>query len=223
MQWIIAFIIPIFRGFYEWILPKFFNRAAGHQNEASTFFLECNIGCHWAFYVTVRLASADELAENWMFGVEMCINFCYAFQIVFLHNKIQGDMTDEEITKWKTKKQAILRNLVSTEAIEILIPLAYSACYASAYYGPNAKIMAGVRSTYFGMKEGDIKDILQSVFKMAVVDAFGAILIGGLLRLLCQINIFDEFCIIMKKHWITILTIMGSCLIFVRNINKNTN
>ena len=95
-------------------------------------------------------------------------------------------------------------------------------CYATAYYGPNARIMAGVRNTYFGVEEQDIKNILQSVFKMAGIEAFGAILIGGLLRLLCQINIFDEFCIIMRRHWVTILLTMVSSMLSVRNINRNT-
>ena len=90
-------------------------------------------------------------------------------------------------------------------------------CYATAYYGPNATIMKGVKNNYFGNSEQDIQNVFGSVFKMAVLDTFGAILIGLLLRLLCQINIFDEFCVIMKKYWITLSIIMGMTIYFVRN------
>jgi len=222
-EWLLAFIIPIFRGFYQWLVPKVFNRAAGRENVAATFYMETFIGCSYALYVTVILTLADEYAANLILGVEMCINFCYTLQIIWMHNKVQGNMTTEEITNRKTKKQGILRNLVTMESIEILIPLAYSMCYATAYYGPNARLMAKVKNNYFGRKEVDIKDLMTSVFKMAGIDACGAIFIGLLLWKTCQINIFDEFCMIMKKHWITLTLAMGACVFWVRNIISNTN
>ena len=223
VPWFLAFIIPIFRGFYEWVLPKVFDRAAGRKNLAATFYMDTYIGCIYGLYVTVRLAYADESTENWMLGVEMSINFCYALQIIWMQNKVQGNMTTEDITKWRNKKQAILRNLVTMEAIEILIPLAYAMCYATAYYGPNATGMARIKITYFDLEVVDINDLMMSVFKMAGVDACGAILIGLLLRKLCEINICDEFCVILKQHWITLTLIMGSCVFYVSNIVSNTN
>ena len=218
VPWFLAFIIPIFRGFYEWVLPKVFDRAAGRKNLAATFYMDTYIGCIYGLYVTVRLAYADESTENWMLGVEMSINFCYALQIIWMQNKVQGNMTAEDITKWINKKQAILRNLITMEGIEILIPLAYSMGYVTAYYGPNARNMLGVKCNYFGSTEKDIKNVLASVSEMAKFDTYGAIVTVVLLGLLCQINIIDEFCIIMKKHWITLSLLIGSHMNFVRNI-----
>ena len=218
IQWIAAFVIPIFRRFYEWVLPKPFNRAAGPDNDAATFYLETHIGSTYVIYVTVRLVHADAYMAYWILGVEFCINLCYALRIVLMHNKVQGNMTTEEITESKNNKHAILRNLVSMESIEVLIPLAYAISYATAYYGPNAGIMRMVKSSYFGYKEEDIQVVLESVFKMAAFDACGAILIGVLLLLICQINIFDEFCGLMKKHWITISIITAALMTSVRNV-----
>jgi hypothetical protein len=220
--WILAFIIPIFRGFYEWVLPKLNNRAAGRENVAATFYMETYIGCVYFIYVTVGVASADEFTAYLILGVEMCINFSYTLQIIFIHNKVQGYITAEEITKWKNTKKSMLRNLVTMEAIEILIPIAYSMCFATAYYGPNARIMAGVKNTYFGFEEVDIKDRMTGVLKIAGIDACGAIFIGLLLGKLCQINILSEFCVIMKKHWITLTLLMGGCIFHVRNIISYT-
>ena len=218
VQWLLAIIIPTFRGFFEWILPKVFSTAAGNENEAAWFFMESSLACRYAVYVTVRLVSVDASTVYWMLGVELCINLYYALRIILMHNKVGGDMTAEEITKWKNKKQVLLRNLVTIEAIEILIPLAYSMSYATAYYGPNATIMKGVKNNYFGNAEQDIQDLFKSVFKMAVLDACGATFIGLLLKLQCQINIVDEFCVIMKKYWITLSIIMGYNMYLVRNV-----
>ena len=222
VQWIQGFIIPIFIRFYQWALPKQFNRAAGRENEAATFYVETFIGCAYALYVTVRLIDASESTANCILGVEFFINLCGALRIISMHNKVQGNMTAEEITKLKTKKEAMIRNLVTMESIEILIPLAYSVCYTTAYYGPNAGVMAGVKNTYFCRKEMDIENVITSLFKMAGLDGCGAIIIGLLLGKLCQINIFGEFCVILKKHWMTITVTMGSCIFYVRNIVSNT-
>ena len=127
-------------------------------------------------------------------------------------------MTAEEVAKWTNKKQALLTNLVTIEAIEILIPLAYCMSYATAYYGPNATIMKGVKNNYFGNSEQEIQVLFESVFKMAALDTCGAILIGLLLIMLCQINIVDEFCVIMKKHWITLSVIVAVYIYFARNV-----
>ena len=217
VTWILAFIIPICRGFYEWILPKILNKAAGHANEDAIFWMDTFIACAFALYATVMLADANDATEYLMLGVEMGINFCYAFQFISMHNKIQGNMTDEESTIWKNKKQAILRSLVTMETIEVLIPLAYGMCYATAYFGPNSTIMRDVKNTYWGNTEMDITGLFWSVSRMALIDACGGIVIGALLWLLCRINFFEEFCNIMAKYWISISIAMGSCMFYVRN------
>ena len=100
VQWILAFIIPISRGFYESVLPKIINKAAGNENEAASFAMETQIGCWYAMYVTVKLVTADQSTGNWILGVEFCINLWHAFQIIWIHNKVHGDVTVEEIRKW---------------------------------------------------------------------------------------------------------------------------
>ena len=100
-----SFIIPIARGFYGWVLPKVFNRAAGQENDAATFFMKTTIGCSYAFYVAVRLKHADEFTANFMLGVEFLINLCYVLQLILMHTKVQGNMTAEEIRKWKRKNK----------------------------------------------------------------------------------------------------------------------
>ena len=180
--------------------------------------METQIGCWYAMYVTVKLVTADQSTGNWILGVEFCINLWHAFQIIWIHNKVHGDVTVEEIRKWKNKKEGIIRNLVAMETIEILIPLAYSIGYATAYYGPNARIMIGVKNTYWGNTEQDIKEILTPVFKMAGLDTCGTIIIGVLLGLICQINFLDEVCTILKKYWIILSLMMGAELAVVSTI-----
>jgi hypothetical protein len=220
LQPIMAFLIPISRGIYEHVLPKLFNKAAGHENVAARSTMEIEIAVSYALYVTVRLASADESTANWILGVEFCINLWSTLQIIWRQNKVQGDLTEEEITKWKKKTKDMIRSLVIIETIEILVPLAYSVCYATAYYGPNARIMGGVKNNYWHNKEvEDIKGNLLVLFKMAGIDGGGAIIIGILFEFMGKISMLGEYCNVMKEYWITLSLYMGSNILHVRNSN----
>ena len=217
LQWVMAFLIPISRGIYERIQPKLFNKAAGHENEPARYCMEIEIAVSYALYVTVRLASADESTTNWILGVEFCLNLWSTLQIIWRQNKVQGDLTAEEITKWKEKTKDMIRSLVLIETIEILIPLAYSATYATAYYGPNARLIGGVKNDYWHNTEvKDIKGNLLVLFKMAGIDGVGAIVIGILFKLMGKINILDEYVNAMKKYWITLVLYMGANIFYVR-------
>jgi hypothetical protein len=219
LQWTMAFLIPLSRGIWEHVLPKLFNKAAGDKNEAAIFSMKTAIGVRFALYVAVRLSVAEESTTNWILAVEFCINLLHALQIIWLQNKVQGDLTEEEILKWKNKKKDMIRSFVTTESIEILVALAYSMCFATAYYGPNATILAGVRNNYWQNSEvTDIENYFLILFKLAAIDAVGAIVIGFLLAFVCKINIFGEYCNVMKKHWITISLYMGKDILTVRNI-----
>jgi hypothetical protein len=185
--------------------------------------LEINITVHFALYVTVRLSTADESTANWILGVELCINLWSTFQIFWLQNKVQGDLTDEERTQWKRKKKEMIRSLITVEIIEILIPLAYSMSYVTAFYGPNARLMAGVKNNYWHNTEViDIKGQLRALFKIAGIDACGAIIIGIFLEIMCEINIFHEYCNVMEKNWITLSFRIGGLMFHVRINILNT-
>ena len=175
VQWVMAFLIPLFRGFNEWLLPKFFKKAAGEENEDAILAMETAVGDVYALYVAVRLSSAEQNTVNWILGVECFINFCYTVQIIWLNKKAKRNHSRIESNKWKHEIRSKIRSLITIETIEILIPLAYSMCYATAYYGPNATLMAGVKSNYFGNTEvTDIDGLFTGLFKIAGIDLCAA-------------------------------------------------
>ena len=219
LQWTVAFLIPISRGIYERLLPKLLNKTAGPENEAAMFFIETGLGVSYTIYVTVALSSAYISTTYWILGVELCINLLKTLQIIRMQNKVQGGCTAEEILIWRNKKQGMIRRLVAMETIEILVPVAYSICYATAYFGPNAKLIGGVKNNYWQNAEViDIKDQLFVLLQMAGFDACGAIVIGTILRTKCKVNIFVECCNILKKYWIPLSIHMGGSIFRVINI-----
>ena len=75
--------------------------------------------------------------------------------------------------------------------------------------------MEEVKNTYWGNTEVDINDLLGSVIRMAIYDVCGAIFIGVLLKVLCQIHVYEELCKIMEKYWISMSISMGSSMFYV--------
>ena len=228
VQWLMAFVIPIFRAFFEWILPKPFNKALGYKkgwtkldaDVPATFAMETQITDIFTMYVAVRLGSAGRFTAFCILGVEFCLNLFACFRIIRLHQKI-GNNSDEERKLWKAEKQSAIISLITAEVIEILIPFAYAMTYATAYYGPNAKIMTGVKSTYFDqMPVTDIQSVLSFLFLMCGVDALGAVFIAILLWLFCKINYVKEYCKIMKNNWITLAIFMSGDIISVSYISN---
>ena len=228
VQWLMAFIIPIFPAFFEWILPKPFNKSLGYkkgctkldEDVPATFAMETQITDNFTMYVTVRLGSAGQFTVLCILGVQFCVNLFKCFRIIRLHEKI-GNNNDEERNLWKAKRQSATISLITAEVIEVLIPFAYAMTYATAYYGPNAKIMTGVKSTYFDqMPVSDIQSVLSSLFIMCGVDALGALFIAILLWLFCKINCVKEYCKIMKNNWITLAIFMSGDITYVSYISN---
>lgn len=223
VQWLMAFIIPLCRGVFEWLLPKPFHKALGYKKDwtkldedvPATFAMETQIADIFTLFVAIRLGSAEQFTVICILGVEFCINLFHCFRIIQLHRKI-GDTDDQQSKIWKAEKESAVISLITVEVIEVLVPFAYAMGYLTAYYGPNAKLMTGVKSTYFGQTPvTDIQSLLNFLFFMCGVDTLGAIVIAILLGYFCKINFVKEFCKIMQKHWITLALYMGADVMHV--------
>ena len=220
LQFLMALVIPLFRSFVEWILPKFFNKACGYkkgwtkadENEPATFCMETMIAQAYSMYIAVRLTmfSPETRTTGCILGVEFLINLYHCFQIIRIHNKIGANDGNEQNSVLKAEKKSAIVSLITLEFIEASIPLIYAMGIVLAYYGPNAKLMIGIKSEYFGVPPiTNLLNVLSVLFLMAGIDALGGILVGVLLGYFCKINIIKELTIILQKYWIHLSIFMG--------------
>ena len=224
VPFLMAIVIPAFRRLVEWILPKFFNKAVGYkkgwtkrdENEAATFCLETLITQVYTIYVAVRLSSADILTGCCILGVELLINLYSCIQIIQMHKKVGGTNEYDESLLWTAERNSSMVSLLTAELIEVLSPLAYSLALSMAYYGPNATIMTGIKNEYFGIPAiTDIREVLNVLSMMVLIDLAGGICFGILLKYFCKVNIFEEMCKILQKYWIHLAIFIGGDLTHV--------
>ena len=94
--------------------------------------------------------------------------------------------------------------LVLAEILEIVIPLAYLACYVLAYYGPNADILGNVKNDYWQFqKVDDIMIPINNLLFLVIVDTISFIVVLIFLFLTCKINLLQVFVYMMNEYGMT--------------------
>ena len=69
-------------------------------------------------------------------------------------------------------------------------------------FGPNASILGNIGNSYWNFVAiENVRDVISSTMQMAAID-FGILLATWLtLWIFCRINVFKEFCRLMKNWW----------------------
>ena len=115
--------------------------------------------------------------------------------------KRKTELSELDMENESEIKDAV-RELIFNETIELLVPISFIASYLIAFYGPNHDILVSVGCDYwtFGKVE-DLHSFLMPVLIMAIIDCGSGVLSGILLLKFSHLNIFMEYCSIIKKYW----------------------
>ena len=200
MQWTLAFVLPLIRGVNIWILDKFIYQAIPCNLQAAKFGTLAFIRSTHTLFVAINLANVSKVTLYCILGIEFLLHFYSCYQIIGMQTKVNADGFENE--EQKENVEVVLLDLVVSETIELLAALAYSVTFAVAFYGPNATILGNIGNSYWTYeKVHDIRKALFVVFQMALIDLQIGIVCGIILWRYCRINLFQEFCTMMKSYW----------------------
>lgn len=154
------------------------------------------------FFIAIELFHLSESTIYCIFGVELALHMRACYQIVNLNRKIVQEPTDTKKETFAQEKKKRVFELAVKELVETMCPLVYGIGYATAYYGPNGNLIRNIRSNYFGGKVmNDIQHFYFLMFELLVIDLIAMILSAGCLYHFCRINLFQEFCFVLKSYW----------------------
>lgn len=202
-QWSLAFVLPLLRASNLWMVDKCMSQTVQCNSKSAKFGLITFIRSLNTIYVAIILANITETTLYSISGMEFLLQFHLCYKIITLHRQTKPDGIDNGERKEKIKECVV--ELVVGETIEVLASVAYSITLAAAYYGPNATILGNIRNSYWTYDE--IKDIHKSlilILKITALDLGMAIFCGGILWIFCRINLFQEFCAMIKTNWFVI-------------------
>ena len=167
------------------------------------------------------LASSNDLTVYCILGVEFLLHLKSCLSIIRDKNRSRTDQLQNEIQK--TKEQREIDEMIISETVEALVPLAYAANFAIAYYGPNSEMIGNVRAEYWAFKEVEnVQQLYNAMLLMFIVDVGCIMATGILLRLFGKTNIVQKFLNLMKKSWwILLLKLSASSTSFLTMFAQN--
>ena len=202
-QWILAIVLPLLRDINIWVLTNRVSKAMPWNFEAARLGTITTVRSINTIYVAIILTNVTAITLYSILGIEFLLHFYSCYKIIKLQGQIEANGFEDEERKEKIK-EAVL-DLVLSETIEVVASLAYSVTLAAAYYGPNSGVLGNIGNSYWAYKEvQNIENSLTIVFQIALADFGIGIICGLLLWNFGRINIFREFCTMMKTYWLAI-------------------
>ena len=221
LQFLMSILVPICRSFDTWVLSKLVVKMSGDSNELAHKLLNISIIMDFAVFVVVMLASANDFTVYCMLGAEFLIHIKSCYHIIRNQNKLRSNDAQHITTETEVRRE--IEEVILSEAIEALIPLAYAVNFATAYYGPNSRMIGNVRAEYWAFKE--VEDPDQLYFAMALmflVDVGCIIATGFVLQVFGKINMMQRFLEIMNKYWwLLVIKLAGSGTSFLSMFAQN--
>ena len=221
LQFLMAIFVPFCRSFDSWALSKLVFKMSGEENEAGRTFLNVSVTLSFAIFVAVMLASSNDFTVYCTLGVEFFLHLKSCFYIIRNKNRSQTDQL-QTITK-AIEEQREIEEMILSETVEALVPLAYAANFAIAYYGPNSKMIGNVRAEYWAFKEVEnVQQLYNAMLLMFIFDVGCIVATGILLWLFAKTNIVQKFLNLMKKSWwMLLLKLSASSTSFLTMFAQN--
>ena len=197
-QCVMALLVPIAEGFATFLLTKIMNTIVGKDNERANFSLEVQINFHFRLFVATYLLGARTATVIATMVSDILLQMIMTYEIVKWHKKA----TVEQNEIYKKKKRNAILTLVLAELCEGLAPLAYALSFSMAYYGPNAELLGNVKSEYWQYEAvEDVNWTFLVMLGLFLIDIVCLALSLSILWIFSKVNLFEEFCSVLQKHW----------------------
>ena len=131
--------IPLCGGFDPWIRSKVVAKVT--KNETAEKVYSISIFLEFTVYVAIILVSENDSTVYFYLIVELSLHLISCYKIIKNEKKNINNFEKYMIAE----RRQIIEEVVLSESIKALVPLAYAASSATSYYGPNAIMIGNVR------------------------------------------------------------------------------
>ena len=209
-QWILSLTLPFIREFDIMIQEYLAHKSADAKDTSVTISVMHNINTQHCIFLAVMLGSKATDLSSWIIlGSDFIYNSYLALSLIRI--KKSGNISDKN----DQKMYHLLFSLTVNELVEVLVPLTFLICFLSAYYGPNAEKIGGVKSDQFHYQPiTDIHEFIKKLMIFMIVDFCSVILLGTMLWLTCKISLLRSYMTMQKEFW-PIITITSAFYIWV--------
>ena len=222
LQWIMGFVLPIFREINLWVLEKILETLDKSSDNLLlisklTATVRVNLG-HAVWVAIVISTKASRLTTYSVLAVEVLFNLYETYTIIRRQKSISPTNQNAKVGNiWK----ADVLKLVGVEMVEFLTPIAYALTFSIAFYGPNASMIGGVRFSGWGFQEvTDVESFLVESGMMFVADFACTIGSGMLLWKFSSVNMLEEGYKLLSLYWPLIAINLAGSMFSVISLNS---
>ena len=201
LQWIIAFLIPLFREINYRIFRMLLHKIIRGYDERAHVTMNTTINSTYVLFIAIRLSSANDITVYCILTMEFVLHLTTCFKIIWHQTKkVNAENNDCRIN---LEIQKLISELVASEVIEIAIALSYIIGFAMAYYGPNGNLQGNVRNDYWAYtKVENVDHVFQTLLLLFTIDVCNFLVSTLLLRTFSSVKLPQEFCKFLKQFWI---------------------
>ena len=154
-------------------------------------------------------AGADQL------NLAVCtatIDFVLHSHITYKLVKENNKVSEQASTNGNVPKTTHATNLILAELVEGFTPMMYAICMTMAFYGSNARLLAGIQSTLWGKPMNDIFSLYYTMLFLFTIDTISAALNSIILWKMLNINMLREFHHVIRNYWLFMVVKLGADL-----------
>ena len=202
-QWMVALVVPLKKEINDRIVGVVMTKTASTANVIEAKFIgKISINVIYAFWIAVILANqATKVTECVLLGVTFLTDMALCYKTIRLDKKVS--CRDDKSKDDQNVKKEALTELVLNEIVEVIVPIAFMGSFLTAYYGPNKNVLGNVGCAIWHYKKvEDISAALMPVAEMALIDSGSVMVAGGLLWWFRRINLWKEYCTVVRKYWV---------------------
>ena len=197
-QWAAALLLIPVKEFNVWLQTKVAMKAAGVDSSTSVKII-CgfNINNRHYFFLSVVLGTIATDTTCWVIlAIDLFINMYLVVKLIWIQRK--GINNQNEVILVDT-----FIDLIINEVGVLVVPVSYLTCFLVAYYGPNSKLLGGVRNDYWQYEAvTDLPLFIKNLSLFIVADCINLATTAISMWYFSKVNIIRAIAAIQKEFWL---------------------
>ena len=196
-QWLVSVALLIAREINLRLQMKLTYKAAGSKDDSVELFREHYICTQHCKFVSAAIGGEfiTILSTIILIGSDAVLNFYLAMKLAWMKYKNKIEKNVEEA-------RGLLTSMMVNEIVEFVTAIAFLVNLLLCYYGPNATLIANIKSSYFHNKPiADIDIFVANLLYFIFVDILCIGITGSFLWTFSGINIIRANAYMQQEFW----------------------
>ena len=243
LEWTMAIVIPTCKELNNRIVSNLVAKMGHNKREAGKVLFGSSLSAYFTIFISERLASASSITVNCVLFVKLFMHIIMTIRVIHLSKRIGCDRAQVKNQQQKIKSYVL--NIIVGQTIGAIIPILYATGVEMVYHGPNKSLFADGFTSNLHLEQEEhheheeyleddnipheddnVSHLFDVMLQMIGVDLVSIVVCCILLWMFAKINLFYQFCYLMRQYWFILMVKVLSEIIIhfaCNDINMGSN